>query len=133
MKSNLNHLQINIDYQNINFYRNLLRFLGWKIIFEDQNIVGFSSGTNGSLWFVQRQKDFAPDRDGNGVNHIGIGTGSIASVDETVKYLKNNNIALLFDTPRHRPDFSSPKETYYQVMFESPDKILFEVFYTGPK
>jgi hypothetical protein len=40
---------------------------------------------------------------------------------------------MLFDTPRHRPDFSqSPDHTYYQIMFESPDRILFEVVYTGP-
>ena len=40
----------------------------------------------------------------------------------------------LFDTPRHRPEFrDDPKETYYQVMFESPDKVLFEVVYSGLK
>jgi hypothetical protein len=34
----------------------------------------------------------------------------------------------------HRPEFSmSTEETYYQVMFESPDRILFEVVYTGTK
>ena len=27
----------------------------------------------------------------------------------------------------------SESETYYQVMFESPDKVLFEVVYTGAK
>ncbi len=37
-------------------------------------------------------------------------------------------------TPRHRPEFSQgPDQTYYQVMFESPDRVLFEVVYTGPK
>jgi hypothetical protein len=48
--------------------------------------------------------------------------------------LQQHGIQALFDTPRHRPEFcSSPDNTYYQVMFESPDRILFEVVYTGPK
>jgi hypothetical protein len=51
-----------------------------------------------------------------------------------VTYLKQHGIKALFETPRHRPEFSgSEAETYYQVMFESPDRILFEVVYTGPK
>ena len=37
-------------------------------------------------------------------------------------------------TPRHRPEFSaSEHDTYYQIMFESPDRVLFEVVYEGPK
>jgi predicted lactoylglutathione lyase len=69
-----------------------------------------------------------------GVNHIAIATSSQGEVDEAAGYLKNNNIAALFGTPCHRPDFaSSESETYYQVMFESPDGVLFEIVYTGPK
>jgi hypothetical protein len=40
---------------------------------------------------------------------------------------------MLFETPRHRPEFSSEDSTYYQIMFESPDRILLEFVYTGPK
>jgi hypothetical protein len=51
-----------------------------------------------------------------------------------VVYLREHNVQPLFETPRHRPEFSAgPDQTYYQVMFESPDRILFEVVYTGPK
>jgi hypothetical protein len=54
-------------------------------------------------------------------------------VDEMVAYLKAHGTPSLFGTPRHRPDFSSGSgQTYYQVMFESPDRVLFEVVYTGP-
>jgi len=50
-----------------------------------------------------------------------------------VDYLKKAGVPALFETPRHRPDFcSSPDQTYYQVMFESPDRLLFEVVYSGP-
>jgi catechol 2,3-dioxygenase-like lactoylglutathione lyase family enzyme len=69
-----------------------------------------------------------------GLNHLGIAAESIADVDATVRYLEDRGIPALFETPRHRPDFSQDeKSTYYQVMFESPDRILFEVVYTGPK
>jgi predicted lactoylglutathione lyase len=54
-------------------------------------------------------------------------------VDQMVAYLRERNIAPLFETPRHRPEFSQDAEhTYYQVMFESPDRILFEIVYMGP-
>ena len=57
-----------------------------------------------------------------------------ADVDATVGYLEKQGVAALFETPRHRPDFAtSETDTYYQVMFESPDGVLFEVVYTGPK
>jgi len=43
-------------------------------------------------------------------------------------------VALLFETPRHRPEFAqSPEQTYYQIMFETPDRILLEVVYIGVK
>jgi hypothetical protein len=68
------------------------------------------------------------------VNHIGIGAESQADVDAVVEYLRDRGVELLFETPRHRPEFSGGEgQTYYQVMFESPDRILFEVVYTGPK
>ena len=57
-----------------------------------------------------------------------------ADVDATVGYLEKQGVAALFETPRHRPDFAtSETDTYYQVMFESPDGVLSEVVYTGPK
>ena len=66
------------------------------------------------------------------MNHLAISVSSQAAVDKTVVYLQEHNIKMLFETPRHRPEFcSSTEETYYQVMFESPDRILFEVVYLG--
>jgi hypothetical protein len=35
--------------------------------------------------------------------------------------------------PAEQSHHASPDKTYYQVMFESPDRILFEVVYTGLK
>ena len=78
--------------------------------------------------------DTKNDYDGVGMNHLAIAVSSQDEVDKAAAWLKEQNIAALFETPRHRPDFSdSEDETYYQVMFESPDKVLLEVVYTGPK
>lgn len=68
------------------------------------------------------------------MNHIGIGTESQADVDTAADYLTEHGVELLFETPRHRPEFSQSEEhTYYQVMFETPDRILVEIVYIGPK
>ncbi len=134
MKAGFGHIQFNINPQNINFYQELLTFLGWKILHKDDSKlgVGYSDGT--SLWFTPLTLRMENNYDGPGMNHFAFHVESIAEVDEVVEYLGSNGIPALFDTPRHRPEFSNgPDHTYYQVMFESPDRILFEIVYIGPK
>ena len=68
------------------------------------------------------------------MNHLGLKVEAQADVDQMVAYLQQHGVPALFETPRHRPEFTAgPDKTYYQVMFESPDRILFEVVYTGRK
>ncbi|MFN3335240.1 MAG: VOC family protein, partial [Caldilinea sp.] len=72
--------------------------------------------------------------DGPGMNHLAFTAASIADVDEAVGWLRAHDVAALFDTPRHRPEFARDEQsTYYQVMFETPDRILLEIVYIGPK
>ncbi len=54
-------------------------------------------------------------------------------MDSAADYLRERGVELLFGTPRHNPEFSSEESTYYQIMFTTPDNILLEVVYTGPK
>lgn len=134
MKAGFGHIQFNINLQNINFYQELLTFLGWKVLHKDDSMlgVGYSDGT--SLWFSPNTLSIENNYDGPGMNHIAFHTETIADVDKAITYLLAKNIPILFDTPRHRPEFSNgPDHTYYQVMFESPDRILFEIVYIGPK
>jgi catechol 2,3-dioxygenase-like lactoylglutathione lyase family enzyme len=134
MRTRLYHLQVNVRPANIPFYADLMGFLGWNTLHAGDGILGVGAANGASLWFVGETKDAANDYDGPGMNHIGIGADSQADVDATVGYLKEHNVPALFETPRHRPEFSGgPDQTYYQVMFESPDRVLFEVVYTGPK
>lgn len=86
-----------------------------------------------SILFQPKQKDTSNDYDGIGMNHIGLWVDSIQNVDATAEYLKNLEIETLFGTPKYRPEVSCEKEDYYQIMFETPDKLLFEILYWGPK
>lgn len=130
MKSSLGHLQVNIDVVNLNFYKDLMKFLGWNEIHIADDIAGYGGSNGASLWFLKKQKENSNDYDAHGVNHIGINTESQEDVDKVAEYLKGKSVELLFDTPKHRPEFAGENGVYYQVMFESPDKILFEVVYT---
>ena len=135
MESTLAHIQINVKAENLGFYKELMTFLGWPAWVDEATIFGAGDKNGASVWFVSDgMKDTANDYDGRGMNHLAFGASSVADVDEAAAYLRAKGVALLFEAPRHRPEFASgPDNTYYQVMFESPDKVLFEVVYTGPK
>ena len=134
MQADLGHIQLNIQPANVPFYRDLMAFLGWQTLYDDEGMLGVGAKSGSSLWFVPQTKDVKNDYDGPGMNHLAISAGSQADVDATVAYLRERTVELLFETPRHRPEFAqSEDQTYYQAMFESPDRIVFEVVYTGPK
>jgi len=133
MRTHFAHIQFNVAPTNVPFYRNLLDFLGWQTIHASDDMIGVAGKNGESLWFMGPVKPVANDHDGPGMNHLAIGTESQADVDAVATYLGEQGVALLFETPRHRPEFSQADgHTYYQIMFESPDRILFEVVYTGP-
>jgi hypothetical protein len=129
----LSHLVINIDLPNLSFYRDLFSYLGWSTLHEGSNVFGTVDVNQTSLWFEGPAKSIDNDYDGPGVNHLGISVKHQADVDQAMRYLQERGIPTLFDTPRHRPEFSRPGDTYYQIMFESPDRVLFEIVYAGPK
>ncbi len=134
MDTKLGHLQINIRGGNLPFYKELFGFLGWPTVYEGDGMLGVAGKSGDSLWFAEGANEAKNDYDGTGMNHLGIATAKQSEVDEAAAYLKSKGVATLFETPRHRPDFaSSETDTYYQVMFATPDNLLFEVVYTGPK
>jgi hypothetical protein len=134
VETHLSHLQINVQPANLPFYRDLLTFLGWQALYDDQGMFGAGDKNGSSLWFIGEAKDVGNDYDGPGTNHIAIAPSTQADVDAVTAWLQERNVAPLFETPRHRPEFAQAEDqTYYQVMFESPDRVLFEVVYTGPK
>lgn len=135
MKSHLYHVQINIEYtRHIGFYKNLMEFLGWSIIFEkEDDVIGYHSEHNGDVWIANADKAERSDYDAIGVNHVAFRVERVEDVSEAERFLQAQGITVLFETPRHRSEFAKPGETYYQIIFESPDKIQFEIVYIGPK
>ncbi|HUN24587.1 MAG TPA: VOC family protein [Anaerolineales bacterium] len=134
MHSSIGHLQFNIAAENMAFYKDLLTFLGWQIIYDDPAMLGAADASGISVWFGGFAKAVQNDYDGPGMNHIAFRVETLPAVDATVQRLHANHMSPLFETPRHRPEFSaSADETYYQVMFETPDRILIEVVYQGLK
>ena len=134
MQSKFGHLQVNVDAKNLGFYGDLLRFLEWTPYFDDSAaMIGYGDANGGSLWFGPYESHLrANDYDGIGVNHIAIEVSAQADVDAAVHYLSEKGIEALFETPRHRPDFGMGEgQTYYQVMFKTPDNLLFEIVYIG--
>ena len=141
MPARLAHMQINVGPENIGFYTELFAALGWQTIYDGTApsdgtppMLGVGAQNDASLWFVGETKAVANDYDGPGANHIAIGAANTAEVDAAAGYLRDHGVEALFETPRHRPEFAeSEAHTYYQVMFASPDRLLFEVVYAGPK
>lgn len=134
IQTRIGHAVYGIAMANAVFYRDLLAFLGWSVIFDTPDMFGAGVPTGASLWFEPATKPVANDYDGPGLNHLAFAAASQTDVDAVVAHLKTIGVAPLFETPRHRPEFSRGEgQTYYQVMFESPDRLLFEVVYTGPK
>lgn len=128
----LYHLQVNIRPENQAFYRELFGYFGWTTIYSHPVVFAARGANNASLWFESIARDVPYDYDGPGVNHIAVGAESVADVDAAAEWLTERGVALLFETPRHRPRFAAAGADYYQIMFESPDGILFEFVYTGP-
>ncbi len=132
IKTSIGHLVYHVNPANHAWYKATFGFLGWGVIMDAHGFLGFANGDT-SLWFAPVIKpDQINDYDGAGLNHIALSAQSIEDVDATVAHLKSREIDNLFQTPQHRPDFAGPGKTYYQVMFKSPDGLLFEVVYTGP-
>lgn len=130
----IGHLVYSIDMKNASFYKNLFSHLGWTVLYDVPEMLGMGEpGGASSIWFGGATKAHTNDYDAPGLNHLGLHVDSIAAVDAAVDQIKALGAKPLFETPRHRPEFSGPDSTYYQVMFESPDRILVEVVYIGPK
>ncbi len=133
IQSRFGHIQINIHPQNIEFYKGLFAFMGWQTLEDSPSEFGVGPDIFNSFWFNIGANDACNDYDGAGMNHIGLLVQTQGEIDAMVTYLQEQHIPSLFATPRHRPEFAMNEEyTYYQVMFESPDRILFEIVYMGP-
>lgn len=112
-------------------YKELFSYFDYIIVNDESWVLGVQAPNNISLWIMEASEKTTNHRDANGMNHLAFHVSSQEEVDEFVEdFLVPNNITPLFDTPRARTDFTGDKGMYYQVMFELPGSILFEVVYT---
>jgi catechol 2,3-dioxygenase-like lactoylglutathione lyase family enzyme len=132
MKASLYHIQINASEikKSTHFYKELLGYFEYKVIYEDESTLGISDGST-DFWIMSTEDKYRSKpyhRKAPGINHIAFKVASKADVDKfTEEFLNPKNIALLYETPHHFPEYS---EQYYAVYFEDPDKIKLEVAYT---
>ena len=121
MQSHIGHIQFNVEAANLPFYRDLTAFLGWRTLHDADGFIGVADEGGTSLWFIGYVKPVSNDYDGPGMNHLAFSVPSPADVDAAATFLAAHGVPALFETPRHRPEFSQgPDHTYYQVMFETP-------------
>src|SRR4051794_16568449 len=106
MQTRFGHMQINVRDSNLPFYRNLMTFLGWGIIHDDETMLGVGDTNHTSLWFVATDSAVNSDYDGLGINHLAISTETQADVDTVAAWLTEQGVAHLFETPRHRAEFT---------------------------
>ncbi len=106
MQTRFAHIQFNVHPENLPFYRDLMTFLGWQTLVDSDGTLGVAGKGGTSLWISSQVKDVRNDYDGPGMNHFAIGTESQTDVDTVAAYLNERSVELLFETPRHRAEFT---------------------------
>ncbi len=128
MKGSFNHIQYNIvsSEKTLSLFRDLRAYFEMETMYDDNGVLGIGDG-HMSVWLMpplDGKKTW--DRDGPGLNHLGIYVDSREAVDRFHnEFMKPRAIEAAFDTPRARPEFSP---NYYQVMFVDPEGLAIEVF-----
>ena len=114
------------------FYSALLEGLGFKVIMDEEDGVGFSNGSF-QVWVSgskkSRVKRGAPTGEEFVVaDHLAILVGDKAAVDGVDRRMKKNGYEALFPCEEH----AQFEPGYYAVSFCDPDNYVVEV-YTRPK
>lgn len=99
--------------ENVIFYKQLLAFAGWQSLYDAEGMLGVADKNGGSLWFIGQVKAVSNDYDGPGMNHLALAAATQAEVDAVAAYLTERDVELLFETPRHRAEFTQSAEQTY--------------------
>lgn len=109
------------------FIRIYSGYLGYKVIYEDEETLGMAGGTVG-IWIMatpERYKVNKFHRKATGLNHLAFRVGLKDDVDKfDEEFIKKNGLKTLYDTPKYFPEYS-PRD--YAVFFEDPDRVKLEV------
>ena len=127
MKSAFYHANINVS--NPTFYKDLLTYLGFKLLHEYPNGFGMGDGTVDLCVFETKpnKQSHIFNRQATGLNHLAFRVSTRAEVDTFHKeYLLANKIPVLYGGPKEYPEY---EPGYYAVYFEDHDRIKLEVVY----
>jgi catechol 2,3-dioxygenase-like lactoylglutathione lyase family enzyme len=114
------------------FYEALLSELGFKIIMDTEDGVGFSN-QNFNVWITELRKSRVKRQAPTGeefvvADHLAILVRDKETVDAIERKMKKNQFQALFPCEEH-PEF---RPGYYAVSFCDPDNYVIEI-YTLPK
>jgi catechol 2,3-dioxygenase-like lactoylglutathione lyase family enzyme len=114
------------------FYATLLEGLGFKVVMDQEDGVGFSNGSF-QVWVSASKKSRVKRGAPTGeefviADHLAILVGDKAAVDGVDRRMKKNGYAALFPCEEH----AQFEPGYYAVSFCDPDNYVVEV-YTRPK
>lgn len=131
MKATIGHIGINLSNssKSFHFWKDLLRYLEFKITEEDS---GHFDASNGSSYLCVSvtEKNYKTDgfhRKRTGLNHIAFRASSPELVDQCVaEFLVPSKINILYGGAKPYPEYV---EGYYAVYFEDPDRIKVEIVY----
>lgn len=132
MESSFNHIQINVSSceKSRDFYKDLLGFLGYHIVMDDENILMMADKHGFTIGFTETEDRFKQNyfhRKNTGVNHMAFKVNSREDVDKFYgEFLKDRNMGTLYGSPKEFPEYA---KGYYAVFFEDPDRIKLEVLF----
>lgn len=123
---------VGIEVSNLNssrkFYRVLLEGLGFKIIMDSEDGVGFSNESFG-VWLGELRKPRVKRKAPTGeefvvADHLAIFVQDKETVDAIEKKMKSNGFQPLFPCEEH----AEFEPGYYAVSFCDPDNYVIEVY-----
>jgi catechol 2,3-dioxygenase-like lactoylglutathione lyase family enzyme len=127
---------VGIEVSNLNnskkFYKALLRRLGFKIIMDTEDGLGFSN-QNFQIWLGELRQSRVKRKSPTGeefvvADHLAILVQDKEIVDDIAREMKKNGFEALFPCEEH-PEFVPG---YYAVSFCDPDNYVIEI-YVRPK
>ena len=129
MRGTLYHVQVNVGDARVSlpFYKDLLGYLGYRLVHEDAAVAGFSDG-GADLWLIATDPAHAGEkfhRKRTGLNHLAFLVDRRGDVDRfRDEFMAPRGLSSLYGTPREFPEY---RPGYYAVFFEDPDRVKLEV------
>lgn len=130
MKNLLEHISLNVSDPKVSFpfYRDLLAFLGYKIIHDSEDCLAARKEGAPDFWISPTEEKYLGNgfhRKNTGLNHLAFAADSKEEVDKFYnEFLKPKGIKTLYESPKLFPEYTLD---YYAVFFEDPDRIKLEI------